>query len=58
MYSSDLKCRILEAVTSYQHYAQGTEGLQKKGVPLKFKYYRLGKDGVLLFMDIIYVSDT
>jgi hypothetical protein len=58
MYCSDLKRRILEVVTSDQHYAQVKEGLQQGNLQLKFKDYKLEEDGILLFKDKVYVPNS
>ena len=49
-YCSDLKSRILEVITLYQHYQQVIEGLEQENVSQKFKDYKL-EDGILLFRD-------
>jgi hypothetical protein len=58
MYYSDSESRILDAVTSDQHYAQVKEVIQRRNVPLKLKDYMMGEDGVLLFNDEVYVPNS
>jgi hypothetical protein len=45
-------------VTSDQHYAQVTGGLQHENVLLEFQYYRLEEDGIVLFRNIFFVPNT
>jgi hypothetical protein len=49
MYMTDLKDRILEVVTTNQHYVQVKESLQQNNVQHKYKDYKLEEDGILLF---------
>jgi hypothetical protein len=56
MYSSDLKRRILEDLTSNQHYMQVKEGLQQENIQLKFGDYMLEDDEILLYMKIFLCS--
>jgi hypothetical protein len=50
-----IKSRILEVIASDQHYVQVKEGLQQGNLQLKFKYYMLEEDGILLYRNIVYV---
>jgi hypothetical protein len=58
IYSSDLKSRILEVVASNQHYLQVKEGVQQDNIQLEFKDYELNEDGILLYMNKIYVPNS
>jgi hypothetical protein len=58
MYCSYFKNKILEAIALDQNYAQVTEGLQQENVLLNFKDYRFGEDGILLFRDKFYFTNT
>ena len=55
---SDLRDKILEAVTTDEHYQQVKDGLQQQKVPQKFYKYRLVEDGILMHRDRIYVPNS
>jgi hypothetical protein len=58
IYRTHLKYRILEAITSDQHYVQVKERLQKNNVRKKYKDYNLEGDGILLFWNIVYILNS
>jgi hypothetical protein len=58
MCKTNLKDRILEAITTNPHYAQVKERLQQNNVQQKYKYYKMEEDGILLFRDKVYVPNT
>jgi hypothetical protein len=49
MYMIYLKDRILEVVTTYQHYLKVRENLQHNDIQHKYKNYNLEEDVILLF---------
>jgi Mg2+ and Co2+ transporter CorA len=54
MYMIDLKDRILEVVTTDQHYVQVKESLQQNILQQKYKDCKLEEDGILLFNNKVY----
>jgi hypothetical protein len=58
MYNSNLKRRILEAVTIDQHYVQVKESLHQSNVQHKFKDYRMEEDRRLLYRNKFYVLNS
>jgi len=55
---SDLIDKILEAVTTDEHYQQVKDGLQQQKVPQKFDKYRLVEDGIIMHRDRVYVPNS
>jgi hypothetical protein len=45
----DLKYRILEVVTTNEHYVQVKESLQHNDIQQKYKDYKLEEDRIILF---------
>jgi hypothetical protein len=48
----------LEFLAPDQHYAQVRESLQQSNVQLKVKDYRMGEDGILLFINKVDVTNS
>jgi hypothetical protein len=58
MYNSYLKRFFLEFMASDQHYVQVKEGLQQSNLQLKYKYYKMEEDGILLYMNTFGVPNS
>jgi hypothetical protein len=58
MNSSDLKRFFLEVATSNHQYFPVTEVLQQGNVQLKYKDYKLEEDGILLYMNTVYIPNS
>jgi hypothetical protein len=58
MYCSYLKDRILEVVTTNQHYVQVKESLHQSNVQHKYKDYKMEEGEILLYKNRVYVPNS
>jgi len=58
MYMMDLKDKIIEVLNSDQHCLKIKETLQQGNLQQKFTYYELKEDGILMYKDKVYVSNS
>jgi hypothetical protein len=58
VYKTNLKDRIIEAVTMDQHYVQVKEISQQNDIQRKYTDYKLEEDGILLFRNKFYVPNS
>jgi len=58
MYQTDIKRRILEAANVDLQYRELVAKLQQGKMPQKMEIYKLETDGILLYKNIIFVSNV
>jgi hypothetical protein len=58
MHQTNLKSRILDDVIMNQHYLHVKESLYKENIQHSFREYKMGKYGVLMHKNRIYVPNS
>jgi hypothetical protein len=58
MYRTDMKDKIIEAANPNQKYGKIKETLQQGNLQLKFKYFELKENGILMYKGKVYVTNS